>query len=52
MPEEDRRKIRTALLDPLLEIITHGKACIEWADKTIISISEIDTKESEIKKTD
>ena len=52
MPEEDRRKIRTALLEPLLELITHGKATIEWADKKIISITEIDTKESKIKQAD
>jgi len=52
MPEEDRRKIRTALLDPVLGLISHGSAKIEWADGTIILISEIDTKESKIRKAD
>ena len=48
MPE-DRLK-RYEILDKLIELLPFGKATIEWADKTIITIEEIDPKESKITK--
>ena len=39
---------RYELLDKLFEVISHGTAKIEWADRTVIRIEEIDAKESKI----
>jgi len=49
MPEDKLTK-RYEILDRLLEVLSHGKATIEWADHTIIKVEEIDAKESKINK--
>jgi hypothetical protein len=49
MPEDKLSK-RYEILDKLIELLSHGKATVEWADKTIIKVEEIDPKESKILK--
>jgi hypothetical protein len=49
MSEEKLQK-RYEILDKLLELLSHGKASVEWADKTIIKVEEIDPKDSKITK--
>lgn len=49
MPEDKLAK-RYEILDKLIELLSHGEATIEWADRTIIKIEEIDPKDSTILK--
>ncbi|MDD5355842.1 MAG: hypothetical protein PHY56_04860 [Candidatus Omnitrophica bacterium] len=49
MPEDKLQK-RYEILDKLLEVVAFGTARIEWADKTIIKVEEIDPKDSKIIK--
>jgi len=49
MPEDKLAK-RYEILDKLIELLSHGKATIEWTDKTIIKVEEIDPKDSKITK--
>jgi len=49
MPEDKLAK-RYEAIDKLIELLSHGKATIEWADKTVIIVEEIDAKDSKITK--
>ena len=49
MPEDKLSK-RYEILDKLIELLSHGQARIEWVDRTIIKVEEIDPKDSKITK--
>jgi len=50
MTEEEKKAKRFELLEKLVEVVSHGSACVTWADRTIITIEDIDAKESKITK--
>jgi len=45
----DEKPIKRDILDKLIEVLSHGKAIITWADHAIIKIEKIET-EATIKK--
>ena len=49
MPEDKLFK-RYEILDKLIELLSHGTAKIEWTERTIIKVEEIDSKDSKIIK--
>jgi len=47
--ELDKLKKRFEILNELISVLSHGKAVVYWADKTVIKIERIET-DTEIKK--